>query len=231
MLVNFVKRFADRLNRSRQQRLVLFVVACLLSPAIGPVLLVLMLGGFASFDDLGMRRPRSWAAELGLGLALGLALFLVRFLLLHPASVWAASLVDGATLHTPSELVAAKPWAFARQIVLAIVHAGFFEEFVYRGYLLNEAKARLGDGRLAWPLAILGVGTLFGALHFYWGLPGVIFATTWFVLTSGVYLAIGRNLWPMMVSHALADILTFTLAYLGWLPDLSRAVFRLWGSG
>ena len=128
-----------------------------------------------------------------------------------------------------SGLVGGKLGAYLGHVVLAIVHAGFLEEFVFRGYLLNRTVAYLKSVRYRWALSILAVAVLFGLLHFHWGIPNVIFAFVWFIVSSILYLAIKRNLWPMMVSHAFGDIATFTLAYIGWLPALSQAVSRLYG--
>lgn len=93
--------------------------------------------------------------------------------------------------------------------------AGFGEEFLFRGYLLSRLAQILGDGRVAWAVAIFGQAALFGLAHAYQGPVGMFPIFVGAVVNGIVSVAWGRNLWPVMIAHGLVDTLGFTMLYLG----------------
>jgi len=114
------------------------------------------------------------------------------------ATLGGNSMVSGAVSHlTPLKLVA----------VVAAVIAGFFEESLFRGVLMDRLAAA---GRSP-ALQVLISGLVFGGLHFYAfaGLPAALLAqaaTTvlgWALAT--LYLMSRRSLWPCIIAHILID--------------------------
>ncbi len=98
--------------------------------------------------------------------------------------------------------------------------AGFGEEFVYRGYLLNRVAQILGGGRRAW-LAALGATTvLFGLGHVYQGASGVIDTALAGLVFGVVYIFGGRNLWMPIIAHGVADTTALVLLYFGRYPGV-----------
>ena len=89
-------------------------------------------------------------------------------------------------------------------VVLWIVMAassGFSEEIVFRGYFLRQFSAWTGSTALGVTLQAI----LFGIGHFYLGVRQVVL-----IVVSGILLGIVasrlRNLRPVMVTHAWADV-------------------------
>jgi uncharacterized protein len=98
--------------------------------------------------------------------------------------------------------------------------AGFGEEFVYRGYLLNRVAQLLGGGRRAW-LAALGATTvLFGFGHVYQGASGVVDTALAGLVFGVLYIFGGRNLWMPIIAHGVADTTAFALLYFGRYPGV-----------
>ncbi len=207
--------------------LFMFVVNPLIGwPAVAPmparsIILALVIIWMArergeSLSAFGLARPRRiWlAAVLGfIFVAVGLfALQPLKDLLREAVN---APPADLSTLeHIHGNLAAYLVW-----LVAAWVAAGFSEEFIFRGYLMNRIAA-IGRGSIfAWFFAIIAQATLFGLGHLYAG-PGVALTVGFGALFSGVYFLIaGRNLWALILAHGIWDSLGITLIYLNGTPS------------
>src|SRR5262245_40390198 len=98
--------------------------------------------------------------------------------------------------------------------------AAFVEELAYRGWILTRF-AELGRyTRASWIGGVLASSALFGIVHAYQGLSGML--TTWLsgLVFGAVYLATGRNLWAAMVAHGSLDTTGFVMMYFGVYPGL-----------
>jgi len=97
-----------------------------------------------------------------------------------------------------------------------IDQATFLEEFIFRGYLLNRIVDLQGrQTKLALMISVAGQAIIFGLAHAYQGPVGV-FKTGAIGLVFGLaYLAVGRNLWPLIIAHGLIDSIDMVTHYLG----------------
>ncbi|MEL6727129.1 MAG: type II CAAX endopeptidase family protein [Pseudomonadota bacterium] len=93
--------------------------------------------------------------------------------------------------------------------------AGPAEELFFRGFMINALSDVFGKSWVASALAILIPALIFGAGHMYYqGVRG-LFTTGLIGVTLGcLFLAYKRNVWPLMIAHAGANTLVFTLQYL-----------------
>jgi hypothetical protein len=90
--------------------------------------------------------------------------------------------------------------------------AAFFEELVWRGYLMNRLVDLQGkETKLAWVISLIGSAIIFGLGHTYQGLGGVIQITVVGLLFGAAFLTTRRNLWPVIIAHALVDTIGFVL--------------------
>lgn len=96
-------------------------------------------------------------------------------------------------------------WAFA----------AFGEEVFYRGYLMTRIAQFMGEGRIAWTIALVAQACLFGAAHAYQGPVGMVGTAALGIFFGLGSLIWGRRLWPAMLAHGLADTLGFWLMYAG----------------
>jgi membrane protease YdiL (CAAX protease family) len=64
-------------------------------------------------------------------------------------------------------------------------------------------------------VAALCQALLFGLAHAYLGPRGVLNASAIGLVSAGVFLADGRNLWPLIVAHGLVDTVGLTLIRFG----------------
>jgi membrane protease YdiL (CAAX protease family) len=94
--------------------------------------------------------------------------------------------------------------------------AGFIEELLWRGYLMNRLVDLQGNKtKLAWVIALVGSAIIFGLGHTYQGLGGVIKITAAGLLFGAAFLTVRRNLWPLVFAHALLDTISFVQHYFG----------------
>jgi uncharacterized protein len=93
------------------------------------------------------------------------------------------------------------------------VTAAFFEELVFRGFLLNRLETLLGAGRASVALACVIGAALFGLMHAYQGPFGILMTGIIGLVFSVAYFAFGRRLWPLIIAHGLINSLTMYQFY------------------
>jgi uncharacterized protein len=85
------------------------------------------------------------------------------------------------------------------------VTAAFFEEMVFRGFLLDRLLVLMGPGRARVALACVLGAALFGLMHAYQGPFGILMTATIGLVFSVSYFALGRNLWALIIAHGLIN--------------------------
>jgi len=224
-----MRNLVSRMDQSTVAHAVVVVLVCGLSIIMGLPLLALFGLGFYGFKRIGLGRPASWPRELLLGLAVSLVVFLIARSLLAPLTdliVAGLKLEPGVKV---SEELKGNLGLYIEYMVLSVTTAGFFEEFIFRGYLLNRIADWIPGRAGRWILSVLLVSIVFGIHHITHGMSAVIFAFLMSLLFGGAYLALGQRLWPIMMAHAFYDVVTITLAFVGWLPVLTKWISRLYG--
>jgi membrane protease YdiL (CAAX protease family) len=163
--------------------------------------------------DFGLARPKSWGRTILLGLGVSVAFMvaatLVMMLLKLAFPNTQADLRRFDFLHgdLPNLII---------NVVALWFSAGFLEEFLWRGYLMNRLVDLQGkETWLTWTLALVGSAIIFGLGHTYQGLGGVIKITAMGLLLGAAFLAVRRNLWPMIIAHAVIDTISMVQHYFG----------------
>jgi membrane protease YdiL (CAAX protease family) len=149
---------------------------------------------------LGLGTPTNWRGiALGLGVAAGYTGF-------------TAALNPSVGPHLLSFTLLK-----ALAVVAALV-AGVVEETLFRGYLMTSLQA-MGRGRI---IQVLMSGAAFALAHFYGFVsPATLLATFGFTFVLGAaqavtYLVGNRSLTPVIVSHALVDLVIEPWLLLGF---------------
>jgi membrane protease YdiL (CAAX protease family) len=167
---------------------------------------------------IGLERPRGWIRTILLGVG---------------SWIVVAVLIGGLVQPFVTRLVGEPPQLglltairgnlsfYLLMLMLSWSTAAFGEEMLFRGYLLPRLADLLGRGRLAWLAALLLQAAVFGAMHAYQGLSGVLVIGSVGLLLGALFLLARRNLWLVILAHGLVDTASLTALYLG-LGDLLR---------
>ena len=171
----------------------------------------------SGWREIGLRRPASWPRTILLGVSIGVAAQAVDLFAITP-------LLTRITGHPPDVSFFRSVIGNTRQLFywLAISwsFAGFGEEMVFRGYLLNRAADLVGRSPVGWTIAAILSSALFGLAHSYQGVAGFIDIAFSALIPIAAYFATGRNLWVPIIIHGVGDSVGFFLIFLGRYPGL-----------
>lgn len=167
----------------------------------------------AAWKDVGLSSPHNLILTLLGGIAIGLLLLFSDLYFTEPLlSRWLGGKPDlgqFATLKGNIVLL------LLSVTLIAWLLAAFGEEMAYRGYILNRLAELLGGGGIAWVVAVLVMSVLFGVIHLWQGLIGVVTAIKAGLIFGGLYLIARKNLWLPLITHGVYDTAAFILIFLG----------------
>ena len=177
--------------------------------AMGKMLLVGVAWGLVRLRgerlaDIGLKRPASWTRTFMIGIAFAAIVFIAIYL--SEKAGFRRDLSKFKDVQGNLELT-------LLGVFYAFIGAGFYEEFMFRGFLMQGVAMLFGASRGAWIVACIIQGALFGAAHAYQNPLGIAITGTLGVLMGVLVLASGRNLWPVIIGHGLFDASRFVLFY------------------
>lgn len=104
-------------------------------------------------------------------------------------------------------------------IIMGVVwtHGSFFEELLFRAFIINRVSVGLGDSWGARILALLVSSVFFGYRHaYYQGIHGALITGAGGFAFGVFYLWFGRqNILPLIFAHGIFNTLGQTFRYLG----------------
>ena len=198
-----------------------FILASvLLAPPLAAVLVLLWVWlSRTPLGDIGLKRPGSWIGAIVVGVILGAGLKLAMKAVVMP--VFGAPAAAAILQNLRGDLN-----AFLIEVPQMIVLAGFAEEIVFRGFLINRLQVVLGSGVVAGLSIVVLSAAIFGPLHYVaQGWFGALQATVVGVVFASVYLLNGRRLWSLMIAHAAFDVAAIYLSFAGREERVAHAVF------
>jgi membrane protease YdiL (CAAX protease family) len=99
-------------------------------------------------------------------------------------------------------------------IALGWIIGGFGEELIYRGFFISALERLFSNTIFKQVIAILLPGVFWAARHTYFhGYYGGILVFLMSILFGSFYFLWGRNLWPLILTHGLADTISFVGRY------------------
>jgi len=154
--------------------------------------------------DIGLKRPKSWPRTFSISISIAVVVF---------AGIY---LSEKAGFHRDLSRFSALQGNLRLTIYTVfyvLIGAGFYEEFMFRGFLMQGLAMFFGGNRSAWIAACLIQGVLFGASHAYQNPLGMLITGTLGTLLGVVVFVCGRNLWPAIIAHGLFDASRAVLFY------------------
>lgn len=92
--------------------------------------------------------------------------------------------------------------------------AAFGEEMLFRGFLMGRFKQAFGLGPWSWVFALIAQAAVFGAVHAYQGIGGVLLTGVVGLVFGAMYHVAKRNLWPLIIAHGLVNSFGITVLHL-----------------
>jgi uncharacterized protein len=154
--------------------------------------------------DIGLKRPRSWPQAILIGFLAAAVVFVLIYISEkagYHRDLSAFNAVKGNLTLTVYD------------VFYSFIGAGFYEEFIFRGFLLHGLAMLFGASRAAWNAAALLQGALFGMAHAYQNPLGIAITGTLGIMMGFLFLASGRNLWPLIIGHGFYDASRFILFF------------------
>ena len=173
-----------------------------------------------TWSELGLRKParlKSWLLippQILLGVAVIIGTGAGAALGGDALGLWSTDAVPDGVEARWGDIVGNLP-VYLLWLTLAWVSAGFGEELFFRAFMISRAERIVAGAPAALFLAILIPAAIFGFAHFYYqGLRGLVVTGLIGLAIGALYLVYKRNLWPLIIAHALVDTLGFTAMYL-----------------
>ena len=157
------------------------------------------------------QRPKSWWNCIAMTLLASLVSMLISYFLLM---LFRASPFGGPDYSRFSTIRGnAKLLVVGFVVIWSIV--AFGEEIIGRGFLIDRLLVAL-EGAFNPPLvAIVLSAMIFGSVHFYQGLAGIVDNTCTGIIFGTLYVNQRRKLWSNVFSHGLIDSIMILIFYFG----------------
>ena len=185
-------------------------VSAVVAGAFAAVAVVLIRGG--SLADLGFRRPKRWA--LVPLQVFGILIAFIAMQMLAPMLVSVFVTVPEPDLSRYEALAGNLDAAIALALLLPFT-ASIPEEIIYRGFLIGRLTDLFARHRGGAALAVCLQALVFGAIHFQWGVGGMLVTVIMGIVWGAAYLLCDRNLWIVILAHSAGHVLGVLQLYLG----------------
>lgn len=164
-----------------------------------------------TWRELGFRWPDNWLKTIGLTI--------VAFFTIAIAANLTSWVVGYESIGTSNRFnhVEGNLAAYIGMLVLVWTHGSFFEELLFRAFIINRASTVLGRGLIADIVAALFAAIFFGYRHYYYqGINGALQTGAIGLGLGLLYIWFGRkNIMPLIFSHGIVNTIGQTRRYLG----------------
>ena len=167
------------------------------------------------WSDFGFRRPGSWPRTIFVGL--------ITAVVLQSAAILQIKLGGPIPEISAFSQIKNNPWALLGYLVISWTFAGVGEEIIWRGFIMTQISRLFDDRKIGWTIGLISSAIIFGLVHAYQGIPGIVMTGITGIVFGLVYLNSKQNLWSSIFAHAFTDSLAFLLIF-NW-----EAVSRILG--
>ncbi|WP_197460231.1 CPBP family intramembrane glutamic endopeptidase [Sphingorhabdus sp. M41] len=165
------------------------------------------------WKDLGFRWPENWWKIIGLTVLSMVAFIAATQMMQLFADTFFVDIgVSGRFDHIEGNLP-----AYIGIMLLVWTHGSFFEELLFRAFVIDRASNAFGGGRIADIAAALFSSIFFGYRHYYYqGMHGALITGAGGFAFAMLYLWFGRkNIMPLIFAHGIFNSLGQTFRFLG----------------
>jgi len=176
----------------------------------------------ASWQSLGFVWPKDWRATIKYTVIAFVGIVVTGLL----AKLLADTLITGTNVPGVDtvgrfDFVEGNLLAYLGVMALVWTHSSFFEEMLFRAFLISRGSDSLGPSPFntltGSIIVVVLLSLFFGYRHYYYqGLKGALVTGCIGLTLSLMYLWFGkRNLLPLILAHGLVNTISQTQRYLG----------------
>ena len=164
------------------------------------------------WSDLGLRWPESWLRTAGLTAAI----FAVFLIVAGGGQAVVGQFFPDIGTSGRFDFVKGNLADYLTIMALVWTHGSFFEELLFRAFIITKGEAALGGTRAASLTAVVLAAIFFGYRHYYYqGMHGAIVTGLIGLLFGLIYIWIGRrNILPLVFAHGIANSIAQTSRFL-----------------
>ena len=165
------------------------------------------------WKDLGLRWPENWWKTIGLTL-ISMAAFIAATQLMQ---LFANAFFEDVGTGGRFDHIEGNLAAYLGIMLLVWTHGSFFEELLFRAFVIDRTSTALGGGWKADIVAALFSSIFFGYRHYYYqGMYGALITGAGGFAFAMLYLWCGRkNIMPLIFAHGIFNSLGQTFRFLG----------------
>lgn len=161
-----------------------------------------------SWRDLGLVRPTTWWKSIVV--AVGTFLALVGF---SEIVVPILTEVSGPVETDHFSYLRNNLPELIRLLVVSWAASAFLEEIIFRGFIINSLNEIFGNNSWSTGMAVVVSSFIFGLLHAYQGLTGIIITGSVGLIFGLAYILNGRRIWPLIIVHGVVDTIFYFNIY------------------
>jgi membrane protease YdiL (CAAX protease family) len=161
-----------------------------------------------SWGELGLGKPKTWWKPVLVAASFyGLVTLFIKF-----AAPPIVEMAGRPTSNHLRELPGNLPMLITGLFIVWVT-AAFLEELIFRAYLINVLDKLMGGTLASAEIAVVISAVLFGLVHSYQGLSGILLTGGMGFLAGVIFLFNGRRIWPLILIHGLIDTISFIHIY------------------
>lgn len=167
-----------------------------------------------------------WAASIVPALGYVMLILLINDFLMEPI----VELIVGEGIHLESfDGIRGNLSNLLMMLAIMWVMAAFIEEFFFRGYIMNRIANILGNKKTSWIIAIILSSMMFGIVHGYQGISGMITTGIVGLILGLAYYCNRNNLMVGILAHGIYDTYGLTMIYFGnelFIKNIMKEIFQ-----
>jgi hypothetical protein len=193
-----------------------FVKIFPLSGILFGLLAVILLSRFSGPNNFAdwFRRPTSWSRVLTISVLAAIGSMTMTYLVI---TIFRACSFGGPDF-SRFQIIKGNGKLLAIGFITIWSVVAFGEEIIGRGFLIDRLSLAFEGIYHAPVIAVIVSSLIFGSVHFYQGVAGVVDNTITGLIFGAVYLKQDRNLWANVFSHGLIDSIFLFAFYFGATP-------------
>jgi len=161
-----------------------------------------------SWSDLGLAKPVNWWQPILVGLGCFISILLYSGII----APWVKETWGQINISHLYILKQNLPQLISALIAVWI-SAAFLEELVFRAFFINSLEILFGPGKISVYAAVAISALIFGGIHAYQGISGIITTTIIGIIFGIAYIVNGHRIWPLILVHGLVDTISLVAIY------------------